>query len=352
MNSFGTAIRIEIFGESRGAAVGCVVDGLPAGFSPDLERIRFELSRRAPRRSAESTPRSEADDFQIVSGYRKDRLTGAPLCVLFPSRDADPDAPVPRAARPSHADLTASVKFRGFNDPRGGGMFSGRLTLPLLFAGALIGQILSEKGILITSHIFNIGEIFDEPFDACMKEVPSIDAMFPLINKELKQQIEALFHSVRTASDSVGCSVECAVLGVPAGIGEPFFDSIESMISHLVFSVPGVHAIEFGRGFGLCTMLGHEANDPILPGGSTLSNNSGGINGGISNGMPIIFRAGFRPVPSIGIAQASVDLTTGEHTVIKSTGRYDCCILPRGCAVIEACAAIAVYDLLRRYLYV
>ncbi len=348
LNEFGTSFRIEIFGESHGPAVGCILDGLPSGFKPDLEAIRFELSRRAPRNTPESTSRKETDGFELVSGYYREALTGAPLCVLFPSVDADHSDYVSGAARPSHADLAASIKFGGANDPRGGGMFSGRLTLPLVFAGALVKQLLAQRSITVVSHIYNIGRIFDEPFDLCMPSSPQLDPMFPLVRTDIRPEIEAMLAEVRSRGDSVGGSVECAVLGVPAGVGEPFFDSAESMLSHLLFSIPGIHAVEFGGGFGLCEMLGSEANDPILPGGTTSTNRSGGINGGISNGMPIVFRAGFRPVPSIGIEQKSIDLASGLPVTLKLSGRHDASILPRGCAVVEAAAAIGIYELLRR----
>lgn len=349
MNTIGEALKITLFGESHGKLVGCTIDGLPCGFQPDEANIHFELMRRAPRNSAESTTRSETDEYEIVSGLYKGRLTGAPLTVLFPNMDAD-DKPYSalRGARPSHADMTANIKYNGFNDPRGGGMFSGRMTAPLVFAGALIKQLLSSFGVSIGSHIANIGPVYDKKFDYTMTELPKLDPLFPLIDPSLRPEMENALNEAKLNGTSLGGSAECAVIGVPSGIGEPFFDSVESVIAHLVFSVPGVHAVEFGAGFGLCALQGHEANDEILPGGKTSTNNSGGVNGGITNSMPIIFRAGFRPIPSIEMTQNTIDLATGERTEISVKGRHDVCILPRGLAVIEACAAIGIYELVKR----
>lgn len=346
MNSFGNALRLSIFGESHGPALGCTIDGLPAGFKPDWDSVRFELQRRAPRSSLESTSRSEDDEFEIVSGFYNGRFTGAPLTVLFRNKDARSADYTCSAARPSHADRAAFIKFHGCNDPRGGGMFSGRMTLPLVFCGALAKQLLNSMKIEVTSHIAEIGGVKDTAFDPCMITAPAVDRMFPLVDSRNRDAIEAVFSSARQSGTSVGGAVECAVLGLPVGIGEPFFDSLESVISHLVFSIPGVHGIEFGFGFALCAMSGHEANDPILLGGRTASNHSGGINGGLSNGMPLIFRAAFRPVPSISRDQDSIDLITGKPVKVSVAGRHDVCILPRGCAAIEAAAAIAVLDLI------
>lgn len=347
MNSFGNSIRLTLFGESHGAALGCTFDGLPAGFVPDLERVEFELTRRAPHSGVESTRRSETDRYSVLSGMLNGACTGAPLTVVFENRDArsaDYCADIPR---PSHADLAARLKYKGFNDHRGGGMFSGRMTLPLVFAGALCRQLLEAAGILIASHISSIGGIQDVRFDPCMKTLPQLDPHFPLVDPRLRAEIDALFSDLRRSGDSVGGSVECAALGVPAGIGEPFFNGLESCIAHILFSVPGVHGVEFGAGFGFSGMRGSEANDPISPDLTTLSNNSGGINGGISNGMPIVFRAAFRPVPSIALPQRTVDLSTSEAVTLEIKGRHDCCILPRACAAVEAAAAIALYDSLK-----
>lgn len=346
MNTIGNALKLTVFGESHSAAIGCVIDGLPAGFKMDLDAIRFELKRRAPRSSPESTERNEDDDFEILSGLLSGRTTGSALAVVFRNKDAVSGDYAFDFARPSHADLPAFIKYRGYNDRRGGGAFSGRLTAPTVFAGAVCKQLLNKTGIEVFSHIASVGGIADERFDPLIKEKPMLDPMFPLLDTGLRDRMTGLFTELRESGDSTGGTVECAVLGMPAGIGEPLFGSLESAISNIVFAVPGVHAIEFGAGFALSGMLGSEANDPILESGRTLTNNSGGVNGGLSNGMPLIFRAAFRPVPSIARPQRSVTLGTLEECEAVIPGRHDACILPRGCAVIEAAAAVAVYDLL------
>ena len=344
MNSFGNNIHLTLFGESHGAAVGCTFDGLPAGFAPDLEAVAIELKRRAPHSGAESTSRMESDGFEIISGFYSGKCTGAPLTVLFKNSDARSTDYKTNIPRPAHADLTAMIKYRGFNDSRGGGMFSGRLTLPIVFAGALCRQLLASRGIRIASHIQRIGEIADTSFDPMMTDIPELDPFFPLINTDLRKHIEEFFFTLRKNGNSIGGVVECAALGVPAGVGEPFFNGLESSISHILFSIPGIHGVDFGAGFEFAELLGSDANDPILPSMKTAKNNSGGINGGISNGMPIILRAVFRPVPSVSLPQKSVDLSTGEAVTLEINGRHDCCILPRGCAAVEAAAAIALYD--------
>lgn len=348
MNQFGTALRLSIFGESHGAALGCTLDGLPAGFAPDFALIEKELDRRRPRAGAESTPRRECDGYRIISGFYNGRFTGAPFTVIFENADARSEDYSNNIARPSHADLVSFVKFSGANDPRGSGHSSGRLTLPIVFAGAIAKQILFNKGIVIASHIASVGDISDAPFDPCMTEFPELDPMFPLVDKSLKPGIKKLFESVRERGSSVGAICECAALGAPIGIGEPFFDGLESVIAHLVYSIPGVHALEFGAGFGFARLFGEQANDAILPNKKTATNRSGGINGGISNGMPIIFKAGFRPVPSIALEQDSIDLDNGKKTTLKLGGRHDVCILPRGLAAVEACLALALYELISR----
>lgn len=346
MNSYGNMLKLSLFGESHGPAVGCTVDGLPDGFAPDFDEIGMELSRRAPNVSAGSTARNEKDSYKIISGFYNHRTTGAPFTVVFANTDANSADYSDHFARPSHADLTAYVKYGGHNDSRGGGAFSGRMTVPIVFVGALIKQLLAEKGIRIVSHIYSIGNISDTPFDPVSGEVPQLDPFFPLVDPEKREAIEALFASLRNEGDSIGGMVECAVYGLPLGIGEPFFASVESEISGLLFSVPGVHGVEFGAGFAFSGMTGSEANDPIICCGKTATNHSGGVNGGITNGMPLIFRAAFRPVPSIAKEQTSIDYVTGECMKKAISGRHDVCILPRGCAVIEAAAAIALYDLI------
>ena len=349
VNTFGKLFRISIFGESHGSCIGCTIDGLPAGFKPDLESVRNELMLRAPRSGIESTSRRETDDFRILSGFYSDRCTGMPMTAVFCNTDARSGDYPPALARPSHADYAAHEKFKGFNDPRGGGAFSGRMTAALVFAGALARQLLEGLDIHIVSHIKRIGKVEDAPFDPLMKEVPKLDRRFPLIDSGIKSDFECELAHVRSCGDSVGGSVETAVLGMPVGVGEPFFDSIESVISHIVFSVPGVHGISFGEGFRFAAARGSAMNDSYAVGGSTVTNHSGGINGGLSNGMPLIFEVCFRPIPSIFTEQDMLDLETKSTFKGQVKGRHDACILPRGCVVIEACAAIALYDLILQY---
>lgn len=346
MNSFGNNFCITLFGESHGSCVGCVIDGIPSGFSPDFEAIDSDLLRRSPRAAAFSTSRQETDSYEILSGLYRGTTCGTPLAVIFPNKDSRPGDYAFTAPRPSHADLAAFEKYGECCDLRGGGAFSGRLTAPLVLAGAVAKQILSGKGVSIASHICSVLDIADQPFDPVSNELPQLDPMFPLVEASVRRPLEALFDELRASGDSVGAVAECKIVSLPAGIGEPFFDSVESVLSHLLFSIPGVHAVEFGEGFGFGKLRGSQANDPIIPGRRTATNRSGGINGGISNGMPIVFRAAFRPVPSIAVEQDSIDLKSGEAVKLTITGRHDVCILPRGLAAVEAAAAIGILDLL------
>lgn len=347
MNTFGTDFRVTVFGESHGPCVGCVIDGIPAGFTPDFDLIRSDLLRRAPH-DFWGTDRREPDEFEILSGLYEGKTCGSPLTVIFRNRDQRPHDYSSYFARPSHADLTAYVKYAGHNDPRGGGQFSGRLTLPLVFCGALAKQMLAKRGILIGSHVYSIADVCDDPFDPVEASLPELDSSFPLLNAAKKAVLFKLLEQAKTDRDSVGCVAECKVVDLPIGVGEPLFDGLESNMSHILFSIPGVHGVEFGDGFGIARMCGSEANDAILRDMRTKTNRSGGINGGLSNGMPLIFRVAFRPVPSIGIEQRTIDLQSGEEAAFTVSGRHDVCILPRGLVVVEAAAAIAILDLLIR----
>lgn len=350
MNTIGNSFRISIFGESHGAYIGCTLDGLPAGFVPDWDLIHFDLSRRMPNKRTHSTERNETDDFEIVSGSYNDAFTGAPLTVLFKNRDCQSEFYLERIARPSHADYTAYVKYGGYNDPRGGGMFSGRLTVPIVFAGSIARQILLKQGIRIFSHIYRIGSVSDEPFDPMltMETLPYLDMSFPLVDEGKKSEIEKILTNAKLSGTSLGGTVECAVLGLPIGIGEPFFDSVESQLSHMLFAIPAVHGVEFGAGFGFAEMDGLAANDRVLSGGRTETNFSGGINGGITNGMPLIFRTCFRPVPTVRAEQTTIKIETDAEVSFLGNERHDVCILPRGCVVVECATAIALLDLMMR----
>lgn len=349
MNTFGSLFRISIFGESHGECIGCTIDGLPAGFKPDLLCINEEIKLRSPRQDSGSTSRHERDTYKIISGYYSERCTGMPLTVLFPNIDTRSSDYSKRLARPCHADYTASVKYHNYNDIRGGGSFSGRLTAPLVFAGALAKQLLSKYDIKIFSHIQRMGKVTDLSFDAVMNAIPKLDRNFPLIDNTLRSSFESELLRARTNGDSIGAIVEAAVLNIPIGVGEPFFNSTESYLSHILFSIPGVRAIEFGSGFELAEHYASEVNDQFGIGGKTITNHSGGINGGLTNGMPLIFKLCFRPIPSIAKPQSMLNLDTGDAVIDRINGRHDACIVPRGCVVVEACTAIAIYDLLLQH---
>jgi chorismate synthase len=321
----------------------------------DMDIIRHEMDRRVPGKNEISTPRKEKDEFDIISGYFNKRTTGTPLCAIIWNTDrqsSDYDN-VAKAPRPGHADYTGSIKFSGFNDYRGGGHFSGRLTAALVFAGAVSKQILCEKGIKILSHIYRIGNIEDSPFDKLDITEKIANSLFksdfPVIDIQRGIQMKKLISDVKNEQDSVGGVVEAAILNLPAGLGEPFFDSVESKLSHLLFSIPAVKGVEFGEGFEISQMKGSEANDEFYINKGkikTSTNHNGGILGGITNGMPVIFRAAFKPTPSIGRLQRTVDLDKMEDTQISIKGRHDPCIVHRALPVVEAAAAMAVLDLL------
>lgn len=351
---WGNRIKLSIFGESHGEAVGINIDGIPAGTKLDMDYIRSQMAKRAPGRNEFSTQRKESDEFHILSGFFKGRTTGTPLCAVIynadqHSKDYETDK---NLMRPSHADFTGFIKYNGFNDYRGGGHFSGRLTAPLVFAGAICRQILKEKGIVIGSHIKSIGSIKDKNFDmADVKEDTIVllnESDFPLLNKEAESDMKKAIIEAKNDNDSVGGIIETAVLNLPAGLGEPFFDSVESTISHLLFSVPAVKGVEFGAGFDITSMKGSEANDEFyMQDGKvkTYTNNNGGINGGITNGMPLIFRTAVKPTASIAKNQRTVDMVKKENAVINIKGRHDPCIVLRALPVIEAAAAIGMLDL-------
>jgi len=354
--TWGEYLRLSIFGESHGKCVGIVINGLSAGLELDLDYISKELQRRRPGQTETySSSRREKDEFEILSGYFNNRTTGAPLtCVIW---NLDPKSEdyedVRGIIRPGHADYTAKVKYSGYNDYRGGGHFSGRLTAPLVLAGAIAKQVLRLRAVTIGSHILSIGEIKGKSFDPVRIESELLQELteqdFPTLDQELAILMKEKLDKVRRAKDSVGGVVETAIVGLPAGLGSPFFDSMESKLAHLLFSIPAVKGVEFGAGFALTQMLGSKANDEFaLKEGRvvTVTNHSGGIQGGITNGMPVVFRTAFKPTPSIGKTQKTVDLEKMEELEISIKGRHDVCIVPRGVPVVEAVAAIAVLDLM------
>lgn len=352
---WGSKIKLSIFGESHGNAIGITIDGLPAGFSIDMDKIMMEMSRRAPGKSSLSTPRKESDIPEILSGYFEGKTTGAPLCAIIRNSNTKSKdySKLKDVMRPGHADYTGAVRYKGFNDYRGGGHFSGRITAPLVFAGAICKQILEVKGIIVSAHINSIGKIKDCSFlesDISDELLNSFkEKELPLINTKLEDEMRQEILSARSSGDSIGGTIECAILGVSPGIGDPFFDSVESTLAHLMFSVPAVKGIEFGKGFDISKMRGSEANDEYyLENGNikTKTNNNGGILGGITNGMPIIFNVAIKPTASIFKEQNTVNIVTMEETTLCIEGRHDPCIVQRALPVIEAVAAIGITELM------
>ena len=317
MNSFGRIFRISIFGESHGTAIGVVIDGVPPGIPVTLQDFESDLARRRSGLPG-TTPRHEPDLPEIVSGCYNGFTTGSPLTVLFRNkeqRSADYDklADLPR---PGHADFTSRLKFKGFSDPRGGGHFSGRITLGLVAAGVIAKKIL--ENVSVQAKILELGG---------------------------RKDFETVIEEALSNGDSVGGLIECRASGIPAGWGEPFFDSVESVISHLIFSIPAIKGIEFGSGFKAAAMSGSQHNDPILDtSGKTATNNAGGINGGITNGNELVFRVAVKPTSSISLSQNTVNLKTGETQELKVEGRHDSCIALRIPVIIEAVTAIALAD--------
>jgi len=352
MSIWGKNLTIDIFGESHGEAIGVVISGLAPGLRLDAGKINAFLERRKAGDEEWSTKRREDDEFRILSGTYKGITTGAPLCAVCENRAARSGDYRKGLNRPGHADYTASVRYAGFNDPRGGGVFSGRLTAPLVFAGAVASQALEQKGIYTAAHIKSIAGVEDGAFGL---EVPRElaealkSSRFPLLDASVREDMLAKIKEAAKEGDSVGGSVECAVAGVPAGAGAEYFGSAESALSSILFAVPAVKAVSFGAGFKMARMRGGEANDAYaLKDGRicALSNNNGGILGGITNGMPIIFEVAVKPTPSVSKPQRTVNLETMEPETIEITGRHDPCIVPRAVPVIEAAACVAVLDLI------
>ncbi len=351
--SWGRFLRLSIFGESHGAAIGVVVDGLPPGLLVDEGAIAFEMARRAPGWDAQATARQEADAVRIVSGVFGGRTTGTPICGLIENADAkvgDYDRLGDRA-RPGHADATVYARSGGHADRRGGGHASGRLTAPIVFAGALARILLRGEGVAIGAHIASIGGVEDRRFDPVVVAASELEALqksrFPLLDPQRETAMREAIRQARDDGDSVGGAIECAAVGVPGGWGSPFFDAIESAVAHLLFAIPGVKGVDFGDGFALSRMRGSQANDPLcMKDGAVASatNHSGGVDGGIANGRPIVVRVACKPTPSIAKLQRTVDLRTGENAVIEVAGRHDPCIVPRALPVVEAAMAIALCD--------
>ena len=325
-NTIGNSLTVTLFGESHGKAIGAVLDGMPSGIKVDEEYIASQLTRRRPK-DALSTPRQEKDEFSILSGVFEGRTTGTPICITIPNADTHSSdyGEMQYKMRPSHADYTANCRYNGFQDYRGGGHFSGRITAALVAAGALIIPALNKKGIYVSTNILSIaGETVEE-----------------------KRNEKIL--AAKTDGDSVGGVLETLITGVPAGVGEPWFDTVEGMLSHAIFSIPAVKGIEFGLGFNFADKKGSEANDQMYADGDSVkcyTNNNGGVMGGITNGMPIVFRTVIKPTPTISKEQKTVDISTMQNTTIAARGRHDPCIVHRASVVVESVAALVIADML------
>lgn len=345
-------ITISIFGESHGPAIGVVIDNLPSGEHIDVGELMQFLARRAPKNDKTSTQRRESDFPQIMSGIFGDKTTGTPLCAFIQNTDTHSQdySNLSKLARPGHADYTGALRYRGFNDVRGGGHFSGRLTAPLVFAGAICGQILERRGIYTGAHILAIHDTKDTAFDQLGISREDIIALrkkkFPVIDADAGEAMIADIEAARDALDSLGGVVECMVTNVPAGIGSPIFDGLENNIAQLVFGIPAVKGIEFGAGFTAAKMTGSQNNDDFYLDERghvlTKTNNHGGILGGISSGMPITCRIAFKPTPSIAQPQETIDYSAMKNETINIKGRHDPCVVPRAVPCIEAAVNIAI----------
>ena len=351
-NVFGNTLTLTLFGESHGPMIGATLDGLAPGVEISEDSIRTALELRRPWGKI-STARREADPFQIVSGVLNGRSCGTPLTVLIPNGDAKSGDYAYGVARPSHADLTAYFKYHGFEDYRGGGHFSGRLTAALTAICAPLRDALEKKGVRIGTHILSLCGIRDRDFDKNRTD-DDIGALryrpFPVLDGSAEEAMIRRIEEAGAAGDSVGGILETVVTGIPAGLGEPFFDSVESRLAHAMFSVPAVKGVEFGAGFRFADMKGSEANDPIRVDGyggfTTTSNHNGGINGGITNGMPLLMRAVVKPTPSIRIRQETVNFVTGENTETEGGGRHDPAIVHRARIVVDSLTAFVLADLM------
>ena len=350
-STYGENLKLSIFGQSHGPAIGMTLDGIPAGLPVDIEKLQAFLNRRAPGQNDWSTPRKEEDKPEFLGGILDGYTCGAPMAAVIYNeniRSGDYDN-LKNCPRPGHADYTAQVKYGGFQDAAGGGHFSGRLTAPLCIAGGLCKQWLEELGIQIGAHILAIGECGDYYFDPMDPEITSVAQEFPVLNPEAGIAMREYIAQAKAAADSVGGIIECAVTGLPAGIGEPMFGGVESRIAQILYGIPAVKGVEFGIGFDCACIPGSQSNDDfaILDGKIvTATNNAGGILGGITNGMPVLFSVAIKATPSIGCRQNSVWMNTLEETPLEITGRHDPCIIPRAIPVVEAAAAIAIYDMI------
>ena len=350
-NTFGNNVSVTLFGESHGEAIGAVLDGVAAGITVDRDFIANLLTLRRPVGSI-STPRREADNFKILSGVFEGKTTGTPICIVIENADTHSAdyGEMAYKARPSHADFTANVKYNGFEDYRGGGHFSGRITAALVAAAGIIMPALNKKGIYIGTHIKRLGGVDDRDFCDYQQDIKTLSSMeFAVLDSKLQDDMINKIEQARLQGDSVGGVLETAVIGLPAGVGEPWFDTLEGALSHALFSIPAVKGVEFGAGFQIADLLGSEANDAFSSENGkviTLTNNSGGIQGGISNGMPVIFRTAIKPTPTISKEQKTIDMRDNTETVLAAKGRHDPCIVHRARIVADSVTALVLADML------
>lgn len=351
-NTLGSAVKVTLFGESHGDSIGAVIDGIAPGIEIDYEFIDKQLDRRRSKTHV-CTQRAETDNYKIISGVFEGHTTGTPICIVIPNNDTrSSDYQLFSAvARPGHADYTANCKYHGYQDFRGGGHFSGRITVALVAAGAIIQSALEKKGIYVGTHIKRCAGVNDRAFDNYVDDIKHLhSAKFSILDSIAQDRMIEQASIIKANNDSAGGIMETAIVGVPAGVGEPWFDSIESMISHAMFSIPAIKGVEFGSGFACADMTGSQMNDEfyIAENGDILtrSNHNGGINGGISNGMPIVFSCAVKPTSSIARKQKTVNFIDKVDTELEIGGRHDSTILPRACVVAETLSAIVIADLL------
>ena len=350
-NTFGSSVTITLFGESHGESIGAVIDGLAPGIEIDHGYIAHMLTLRRPS-GAISTPRKETDEYSIVSGVARGKTTGTPITILINNENVKSDdyAQMQTVARPSHADYTAQCKYHGFQDERGGGHFSGRITAALVAAGAICKCALEAKGIYIGTHVKRCAGIADRALGDLLSDVQRLNQMtFAVLDEEKGEKMREAILAAKADGDSVGGILETAVIGMPAGVGESWFDTVEGVLSHILFSIPAVKGIEFGTGFAIADMRGSAANDQMMMDGDSIvtkTNHSGGINGGITSGMPLIFRTAIKPTPTIFKPQETVDFKAKKDAVTEPKGRHDPAIVHRARAVQDAACAIALCDML------
>ena len=355
-NTFGQSVLTTIFGESHGESVGVIIDGLAPGIEVDEAFIAAQLSRRRPNGKTD-TPRIENDNYKILSGVFNGKTTGTPIAIIVPNENTKSSDQNYGVARPSHADYTAYEKYHGYEDYRGGGHFSGRVTAGLVAGGAIAISALKKLGINIGTHILKCGDACDQMFENTENIEKAVlelqDKAFPVILDKSEETFRIEIYKASEKKDSIGGLIETAITGMPAGVGEPWFDSVESVLSHAVFSIGGIKGIEFGLGLGFASRLGSSANDSFMYENGkvvTTTNNNGGINGGITNGMPITFTCTVKPTPSIGKEQNTINFLTGERATLEIKGRHDPAIIRRICVVVDSVCALALCDLLaQRY---